>query len=141
MSSGTRCLEAALLYASRGWQVFPVGSGKSKKEPFTKNGLHDATTDESTIRGWWRRWPNANVGIRTGAASKLAVLDLDAKEIPLDVLMAECERLAGSMFPRTAMSKTGGGGMHLLFALEDGQTVPNTTGSICKNVDTRGEGG
>lgn len=141
MSSGTRCLEAALLYASRGWQVFPVGSGKSKKEPFTKNGLHDATTDPAVIRAWWKKWPAANVGIRTGAASRLAVLDLDAKDIPLEVLMAECERLAGSMFPRTAMSKTGGGGMHLLFELQEGQTVQNTTGSICKNVDTRGEGG
>ena len=139
--SETRCLDAALLYASRGWQVFPVGSGKSKKEPFTKNGLHDATTDPPTIRSWWKKWPSANVGIRTGQASRLAVLDLDAKDIPVDVLMEECERLAGSPFPRTAMSKTGGGGLHLLFELEEGQVVQNSTGSICKNVDTRGEGG
>ena len=139
--SDTRCLDAALLYASRGWQVFPVGSGKSKKEPFTKNGLHDATTDPPTIRSWWKKWPSANVGIRTGQASRLAVLDLDAKDIPVEVLMEECERLAGSPFPRTAMSKTGGGGLHLLFELEEGQVVQNSTGSICRNVDTRGEGG
>ena len=139
--SETRCLDAALLYASRGWQVFPVGSGKSKKEPFTKNGLHDATTDPPTIRSWWKKWPSANVGIRTGQASRLAVLDLDAKDIPVEVLMEECERLAGSPFPRTAMSKTGGGGLHLLFELEEGQVVQNSTGSICRNVDTRGEGG
>ncbi len=139
--SETRCLQAALLYASRGWQVFPVGSGKSKKEPFTKNGLNDATTDPATIRSWWKKWPSANVGIRTGQASRLAVLDLDAKETPIEVLMEECERMAGAIFPRTAISKTGGGGLHLLFELQEGQIVPNTTGSICKFVDTRGEGG
>lgn len=139
--SENRCLEAALLYAARGWQVFPVGSGKSKKEPFTKNGLNDATTDPATIRSWWKKWPAANVGIRTGAESRLAVLDLDAKDVPVDVLMEECERLAGAPFPRTAISKTGGGGLHLLFTLEEGQTVANSTGRICKNVDTRGEGG
>jgi hypothetical protein len=47
------------------------------KHPLTRHGLHDATADPGVIRRWWTRWPQANVGIRTGAASGLLVIDID----------------------------------------------------------------
>jgi bifunctional DNA primase/polymerase-like protein len=70
-------LEAALLYAANGYHVFPCKP--MSKEPATKHGFKDATTDEETIRGWWDENPNYNVAIRTGAASRLWVLDVDGE--------------------------------------------------------------
>lgn len=52
--------DAALAYALVGRPVFPLKPGA--KEPLTPNGFKDATTDVATIRAWWDRWPNANVG-------------------------------------------------------------------------------
>jgi hypothetical protein len=64
---------AALTYASWGWPVLPCRPGR--KEPATKHGLRDATTDPDRIRKWWRTWPDANVGIATGHA--FDAIDID----------------------------------------------------------------
>ena len=76
----TALLESALHYGRRGWPVFPLHSVRrrpvfvpaglrrnSGKHPRTEHGLLDATTDPDRIRSWWARWPDANVGIPTGA--------------------------------------------------------------------------
>jgi len=47
------------------------------KRPLTDHGVKDATTDEATIRGWWARWPDANIGIATGHG--LVVIDVDRR--------------------------------------------------------------
>jgi len=87
---GNALLDAALEYAARGWHVFPCHTPTSDdcscgrdcgwigKHPQTINGLKDATTDEATIRRWWKRWPQANIGLATGAVSGLVVLDEDS---------------------------------------------------------------
>jgi hypothetical protein len=84
-------LDAALDYAVRGWPVLPlhhpVGDACScgradcaspGKHPRTPNGLKAATTDSGTITSWWQRWPDANIGLRTGVA--FDVLDVDGPE-------------------------------------------------------------
>ncbi|MCK7579270.1 MAG: bifunctional DNA primase/polymerase [Chromatiales bacterium] len=44
------------------------------------NGFKDATTDPTTIRNWWARYPTAIVGMPTGArAHNVFVLDIDVK--------------------------------------------------------------
>lgn len=85
-------LSAALGYGKRGWRVFPVHSptggtcscGKADcrsigKHSRVKGWLEVAGTSESTIRQWWQRWPDANIGIATGRKSGLVVLDVDEK--------------------------------------------------------------
>src|SRR2546427_13223225 len=85
-------LAAVLVYAQRGWSVFPVytvvngqcscgntACASPGKHPRTTHGVQDASTDEATIRQWWCRWPGANIGIRTGAVSGLVVLDVDPR--------------------------------------------------------------
>ena len=50
-------LKGALVYAGRGIPVFPCEAGG--KRPLTADGFLEATTDETRIRRWWARWPNA----------------------------------------------------------------------------------
>src|SRR5438128_2625324 len=72
-------LQAALNCASqRGWYVFPCHP--DTKRPVVEHGLKDATRDEQTIRQWWKRWPGAMIGVRTGELSGIWVIDLDIGE-------------------------------------------------------------
>lgn len=60
-----------------GWPVMPVKP--RGKEPLTVHGVKDATTDERTLLHWWDKWPDANIGIATGAPGP-TVLDIDNLE-------------------------------------------------------------
>jgi hypothetical protein len=128
------CEAAALEYAGRGWAVFPV---KRDKTPRTEHGFKDATTDPQQIRVWWERWPDAGVGVRTGAGSGLLVLDVDG-EAGADALR-ELERRHGEP-PVTAAATTGGGGRHVYFA-HPGGDIRNTAKKLGPGLDTRGDGG
>src|SRR5215218_4202398 len=99
-------LRAALEYAEHGWPVFPCKQGG--KEPLTRRGHLDASTDPRQIHLWWNRWPGANIGIPTGQRSGLLVLDVD-QPAGLDALEAEHGKLTA-----TRTHATGSGGMHHL---------------------------
>ena len=70
-------LDFALVYAKRGWHVFPVEP--KGKAPITPNGVKDATTDPEQIAYFWGVAPFANIAIATGA-SNLVVVDFDDLE-------------------------------------------------------------
>ena len=66
---------AAAYVAGRCVPVFPcVPRGK---QPLTAHGFLDASTDAEIVRSWWRRWPDANIGVPTGSASGVDVVDVD----------------------------------------------------------------
>jgi len=126
-------MRKALEYAVGGWPVFPCAPGG--KEPLTKHGHLDATTDRSRITAWWNRWPHANIGIPTGKHSGILALDVD-QPTGLDVLRAEHGQL-----PATRTHSTGSGGMHYLFAYPAGVEIRNSAGKLAEGLDVRGEGG
>ena len=145
-------LEAALGYAKRGFAVLPLHSpigdacscGKDScssvgKDPRTRHGVKDATTDEATITGWYEKWADANLGIATGQISDIVVLDIDAstgKDGPLSLEHLEQEY---GKLPDTVSSITGGGGVHLFFRWP-GQRIGNRT-NLRPGIDFRGDGG
>lgn len=66
--------QAALAYARVGVAVFPVEP--RGKRPLTVHGFQDATTSAERIRGWWKRWPQANIGL---PCQHWWVLDVDPR--------------------------------------------------------------
>jgi hypothetical protein len=144
-----RFVEVALRYAAHGWPVVPLhapaasgctcrsdGCGSPGKHPRTTRGLHDASTDHDRINAWWQRWPSANLGVVTGAASGLLVLDIDLPDGPSSLDRLEAEH---APLPATCEQRTGSGGRQLLFA-HPGHRVNNRT-RIEPGIDVRGDGG
>lgn len=70
---------AAERYASHGWPVFPLRSRDKRPLHEGAGGFHEATTDLSLVRAWWRAAPASNVGHVPGGAGHL-VLDVDGPE-------------------------------------------------------------
>jgi hypothetical protein len=127
---------AALGYLSRGWSVLPVRP-RDKRPLIRWESLQEARPSEADLADWFRRWPDANLGIVTGAISNLIVLDIDPKHGGDDTL-ERLERRFGRL-PTTVESHTGGGGRHLYFR-HPGYPVRNRAG-IGQGIDLRGDGG
>jgi hypothetical protein len=133
---------AALKIAGKRKPVFPCK--KLDKAPcYEKNvlehGCLDATTDPRKITAWWTRWPEANIGIPTGKASGLFIVDMDTYK-PGAMTVAELEEKYGCI-SHTATVRTGSGGLQFYFTYPDGEKIRNSAGMLGPHVDTRGEGG
>lgn len=144
-------LAAALAYARRGWPVLPLHGiverhcscgktdcGSPGKHPKITDWPNQATTDPSQIRAWWTQWPNANLGIATGAGSGLVVLDVDPRhggDVSLEALIEQHGPL-----PTTVESLTGGGGRHIFFRYP-GYPVKSGAGALGPGLDIKGDGG
>lgn len=91
------------------------------------------------IADWFRRWPDANVGIVTGQVSNLVVLDIDPRHGG-DASLADLAQRHGKL-PPTLTARTGGGGRHLYFAAPaDPIPLPSRVG-LAQGIDVRAEGG
>ena len=126
-------VEAAQWYAANNFPIFPLKP--RGKEPLTKHGFKDATTDKACISKWWEKWPEANIGLPTGTKSGLLVVDCDPRNGgPAD--RAELIEQCGPI-PETAEVLTGGGGRHVYFRYHGGP-IPKT---LAHGIDLKGDGG
>ena len=130
-------MSAALKYAERGIPVFPLRPGG--KKPLTPRGFKDATTNPDRIRRWWKRRPDANIGIPTGKRSGLWALDRDAYK-PGCMSREALERKHGPI-PKTTTVGTGRGGYQYLFRYPTSCEIKNSAGELGPGLDVRGEGG
>lgn len=140
-------LDSALALAEAGYAVFPIHAMRDgvcsctnplcenpAKHPMTGSGHLDATVNARTVRGWWKRWPYANIGVATGERSGIVVLDIDGVE--------GRKNLNNRPIPETPSVTTGrtDGGTHVYFAYPEGQDY----GSRIKmeaGLDLRANGG
>jgi bifunctional DNA primase/polymerase-like protein/primase-like protein len=125
---------AALQLAERGLAVFPCQP--RGKAPACDAGLHAATTDPERINRWWRAFPDLNIGIATGAASRVFVLDIDGDDGEASLRKLESERGA---LPSTVEVITGKG-RHCYFRTGK-RKVGNSASQLGAGLDIRGDGG
>jgi len=145
-------MQNILSYAEHGWKVIPLHNitdigtcscgdrscnTSAAKHPRIKGWKEQATLESSQIRDWWNEWPRANVGIVTGKASGIIVLDVDPRHEGSNSLDSLVQSFGD--FPKTARVITGGGGQHIYFRNPD-STVGNRV-NIRPGLDLRAEGG
>lgn len=123
---------AANLARNCGYRVLPC---REDKRPATPHGFKDASNAPDAIDGLWRRYPGPLIGVATGAASGIDVLDLDQKH---DEACAWWEANHRRL-PPTRTFKSRSGGLHLWFQHAEG--VRNSQARISAGVDVRGDGG
>jgi putative DNA primase/helicase len=110
------------------------------KHPRTgPGGFKHASTDAGQVQYWWRRWPNANIGLRTGCAlpggGALAVIDIDPRNNG-DADLEELESQHGEL-PDTVTALTGSGGWHYYMRTEQ----PIRGQKISHGIDLKALGG
>ena len=132
-ASDTQLLAAALRYVEMGYSIFPCRPGS--KLPAVAHGLHDATTDPERICQWWRRWPQANIGI---ACTGILVVDIDPAG--LDWPGDDDKRLAIKA-TGCPLQQTPRCGFHALFSVPAGHHWRCSAGLLAPGVDTRTGGG
>jgi putative DNA primase/helicase len=143
----------ALKLASRGLSVLPMHSAhrgrctcpkgnaceRAGKHPITQHGVNDATTKRDQIKSWWTASPDANIGIATGTASGIIVLDIDPRNGGVKRLQRLKKEL-GSL-PDTVTALTGGGGLHLVFKYPPFAVRKDTSGKkFGQGVDILSDG-
>jgi Bifunctional DNA primase/polymerase, N-terminal/CHC2 zinc finger len=123
--------EAALAYCRRGWSIVPMHSpaeggcscgrrgcvavAKHPRVPW--EARMEVAASEQEVEEWWRRWPDANVGVVTGRVSGIVVLDIDPRSSGGSALAALEERWGA--LPATLEVRTGGNGRHLWFSSDE----------------------
>ena len=146
-------VESAIEYAGKGWLALPVHSASAEgctcgnrdcknigKHPRTEHGRKDASLDPSVIRGWWTKWPNANIGIATGPGSGIFVLDVDGEEGQMSLKALEglpptLRVLSGRIGPDKERNS-----FHLYFHHPTGVDLNNRPGFLGAGLDVRGLG-
>lgn len=140
---------AALALAARGYRVFPVWWIDDKgrcacklHEKCQSPGKHPritmwqqfASSDPNKFKCYWRSWPRANIGIVT---DDLIVPDIDPRNGG-DVTISELIEQYGPL-PETAEVRTGGNGLHIIFARPQGVEIRNF--KLGEGVDIKTNGG
>ncbi|HSW00008.1 MAG TPA: AAA family ATPase [Sedimentisphaerales bacterium] len=115
-------LRWALLFAERGWPVFPVAEN-AKKPPLLSSWETKASASRAQILQWASRWPNCNWGLAAGRAGLIVVdAETPAAAIPYD--------------QQTLAIRTPRGGVHMYYAGRGASLVRPVP-----DVDTRSIGG
>lgn len=115
-----------------GYAVFPV---KEDKRPATVHGFKEATRDPAEIMRLFRHPAAALIGVATGEASGVDVLDIDVKHNAA----RSWARAAEPRIPPTRIYGTRSGGFH--FYLRHAPGVGCTNSKLARGIDTRGDGG
>lgn len=136
-------LDTALRLAKAGFAVFPCHSGGAKaKQPMPFIKWRDAsTTAEPQILQWWKKWPDAAVGLDL-AKSGLIVIDAD-RHGEHDGVSALGDLMASIGYEPhgVPLAATPNEGTHFFYRQPSGKQFGNGKGALPAGVDVRGHGG
>src|SRR5215831_11399450 len=128
MTATNRVLEAALEYAAKGLAVFPINPAtkvpdwrlvppkkdETGKKISSTGGVKKATKDFETIRVWWARFPNNNVGIALGEPSG-GVVAFDVDGPNEEQILNDCGLGGISSSLEAKSGRADGTGRHIFF--------------------------
>jgi len=136
-------------YLDLGWQLLPChqikqnlcSCGKSDckspgKHPSVRHGVYDASADYRELLPWIQK--GCNIGIATGFASKIVVLDIDIHKGGRESFQKLLKFIDPEMF-NTLQCRTGSGGWHLYFRYPS-ITLKNRIGFL-PGIDFKTDGG
>ena len=126
-------LATALTLAERGWHVFPC---RDDKAPACPGGFKAATKNPDAIRNLFAVHRGALIGIATGEASSLSVIDLDHHTHPE---ANEWWNRNNRRLSETLTIGSRSGGTHLYFQHISGLRC--SASKIAPGVDIRADGG
>ena len=129
------CTLQTALNQAKQYPIFPCGPDKV---PLVKTGFKAASQAPAQITAWWREFPNALIGIPTGKASGMLVVDIDRKNghDGLATLQANAWSI-----PLTRIQQTTSGGQHVFFQYPAGQPIRCSAGALGDGIDIRADGG
>lgn len=154
-------LNDALRLAQLGWKVFGLGptgfpypnckqcretcsvvDDYEKCDHLVCHATYAGTTDPARIEAMWAHFPQSLIGVRTGKASGIIVLDFDVHTTLKDGAAGYNMLLRNGWLYKTVSATTGGGGGHLYYRHPMNLSVPNDNrGKLGAGVDVKGEGG
>jgi hypothetical protein len=125
-------LAAATNYVARGWPVIPL-EGKLPKLCWKEFQSRMPTPAE--LHAWFSDGldPPTGLGVVTGKLSGLVVIDCDSKQ---DAAFWQAEHGSSPL-----VAATGGGGIHIYYAMPGEVEVRNRARLFGRKIDIRGEGG
>ena len=133
----------AIGYAREGYKIFPcINKGKDKKKPLIKDWPNVATNDLKQINEWWTKWPNAAIGLPTGAINNIWVVDCDIKNDGngIEEFLKICKE--NDYNPNdTLIIVTPTEGLHYYYRYEVGKLIKTSVKEIGIDIDVRGDGG
>ena len=109
--------------------------GKHPLGDLVPRGLLDATTDPVVVGQWWALWPDANLGVRTGAPSGVLVLDVDGEAGVAALAALESRHRP---IPPTWSVATGRGRHH--YFRHPARPVKSSVNRLGEGLDVRADG-
>jgi hypothetical protein len=142
-----KTLEIAVAYAAHGWAVFPVppGTKRSYKSAEHSDGrAWGMTRNAAEIRADFTRWPDAGIGIPTGAVNGIIVVETDTVAghgIDGSNSLAQLETKHGAL-PDTLQAISPSGSVHRYFKHPGaGIKIISSASELGAGIDVRGDGG
>lgn len=126
---------AAQDYIAQGWHIIPLRPGK--KTPYIAEvAPYRSRFPSADELKQWFVVGDCNIGILTGQASNLLVVDIDPIDERYEQRVAEWVK----RFPSETIASTPRGGVHFYYAY-NGNDITISAGKLDKGIDVRGEGG
>jgi len=98
-------------------------------------GCKDATDDPLQVAEWWKRWPDAQIGMPTDG---FIVVDVRGGKVGQKSF--EALEAAHGKLPETLAQWTPSGGFQYIFSAPEGVEVGNSTNLLGRHIDVRANG-
>lgn len=124
----------ALEYFKKGFTVLPLNG----KKPYIKwDKLKNEKNTEDQIKSWWKKWPDANIGIIPGSNNHIVIdVDVKGKVNGFDSLK-KWEKEHGEIEKNTYAVDTPSGGKHYYYYIDKPNFNPGNKNGVLPGIDIR----